>query len=322
MLPQLIVHADWSVHSHKRWMVCAFLDTNSSYIIETPEPVGELSTFLYRIKQRVNRKAAIMIGFDFPIGIPLAYARKAGIKGFLSLLPQLGKGEWKDFYRVAETSEQIHIHRPFYPNKPGSKCIRELLDGLNLSQIGDLRRQCEYIIPSRRTASPLFWTLGAQQVGKAAINGWKEVIFPGLMDDYLNIAIWPFSGNLFDLLNTDRMILVETYPSEYLIQIVSPLPGKRFSKRSHIHRMNISSFLLEWADKANVKLETPLVELIKLGFKEQIIGEDMFDAFVGLCKMIDVVTKWNPCFEPKELTIREIEGWIFGKSVRHKINNN
>lgn len=316
MFPQLIVHADWSIHSHKRWMVCAFLDTNGSYIIETPKPVGEPSTFLYRIKQRVNSKAAILIGFDFPIGIPLTYARNAGIKGFLSLLPQLGNDEWKDFYRVAETPEQIHIHRPFYPNKPGGKRIRELLDGLKLSQIGDLRRQCEYIIPSRKTASPLFWTLGAQQVGKAAINGWKEVIVPGLKDEYLDIAIWPFSDNLLDLLNTDRMIIVESYPSEYLIQIVPRLSGKRFSKRSHLHRMNISSFLLEWADKANVKLEPPLVELIKLGFKNQINGEDMFDAFIGLCGMINVVTQWNPCFEPKDLTVREIEGWIFGKGLR------
>jgi hypothetical protein len=80
--------------------------------------------------------------------------------------------------------------------------------------------------------------------------------------------------------------------------------------------------LLEWADKANVKLEPPLIELIKSGFRDQNIGEDMFDAFIGLCRMIDVITKWNPCFEPTDTTIREIEGWIFGKEFSFKNHNN
>jgi hypothetical protein len=41
-----------------------------------------------------------------------------------------------------------------------------------------LRRQCERATPTRRAACPLFWTLGSNQVGKAAISGWQEVIAP------------------------------------------------------------------------------------------------------------------------------------------------
>jgi hypothetical protein len=54
--------------------------------------------------------------FDFPIGIPALYAKRAGISKFRTLLKKLGHRKWKDFYSVCDKPEQISVHRPFYPN--------------------------------------------------------------------------------------------------------------------------------------------------------------------------------------------------------------
>ena len=63
----------------------------------------------------------------------------------------------------------------------------------------------------------LFWTLGGQQVGKAAISGWTQVLAPALrrLGDNPSISIWPFSGCLADLLQPGSTVLAETYPAEY-----------------------------------------------------------------------------------------------------------
>ena len=44
----------------------------------------------------------MLVGFDFPIGIPKAYADIAGIESFAALLPELGRGQWASFYEVAD----------------------------------------------------------------------------------------------------------------------------------------------------------------------------------------------------------------------------
>jgi hypothetical protein len=75
-------------------------------------------------------------------------------------------------------ASDISIQRPFYPFAPGNKRHAHLLNALGLDSIDDLRRECEKQQPGRRAACPLFWTLGANQVGKGAIIGWRDVLAP------------------------------------------------------------------------------------------------------------------------------------------------
>jgi hypothetical protein len=95
----------------------------------------------------------------------------AGVTAFKSFLLGLGSGTWADFRTVARMPSEISIHRPFYPFAPGQKRQAQLLSGLGLNRIDDLRRECEKKQASRRAVCPLFWTLGANQVGKGAIVG-------------------------------------------------------------------------------------------------------------------------------------------------------
>ncbi len=82
-----------------------------------------------------DRDSTTLIGFDFPIGLPSAYAERAGVHDFLDLLPNLGSGEWSGFYRVAEEPAKIGLRRPFYPQRPGGTKMHHLLDALNLKSM-------------------------------------------------------------------------------------------------------------------------------------------------------------------------------------------
>jgi hypothetical protein len=142
------------------------------------------------------------VGFDFPIGLPQIYARRAGIHDFLSFLEEFQQGRWKEFDQVAEHPEQISLQRPFYPQRPGHARQAHLLQGLGVDHVDQLRRACERARLGRRAAAPLFWTMGGQQVGKAALCGWREVLNP-------SVCIWPFQGRLDDLLRPGRIVVAE-----------------------------------------------------------------------------------------------------------------
>jgi hypothetical protein len=86
------------------------------------------------------------------------------------------------------------------------------LKAVGVPLIDDLRRECEKKQAGRRAACPLFWTLGANQVGKGAIVGWRDVLAPALREG--DVSLWPFDGRLLDLLKAGKIIIAETYPAE------------------------------------------------------------------------------------------------------------
>src|SRR5262249_32071310 len=149
----------------------------------------------------------LMIGFDFPIGLPLAYARTAGIGSFPEFLGVLGAPPWEEFCLVARRPDEITLRGPFYPQAPGGARRDHLRVALGLSE-RELRRRCE-----GNDAETLFWTLGSKQVGKGALAGWRMLAAAQRDPD---IALWPFAGSLPDLLDGgSRIVAVETYPREY-----------------------------------------------------------------------------------------------------------
>jgi len=127
LLPRLVAHADWGTDPRKRQMATAIRE-DSHYVAHAPEPVGDLTTFLDRLRERVGPGEAILLGFDFPIGLPAAYAARAEIDDFLEVLPLLGQGQWAEFYKVAEAPEQISLQRPFYREDaaPDDEAVRRV----------------------------------------------------------------------------------------------------------------------------------------------------------------------------------------------------
>src|SRR5438105_14210132 len=89
--PERVVHADWGTARSKRWAAEARL-VAGEYRVSAPRVVIDP----VRDARHVGRSA--LLGFDSPIGIPLAYAQQIGCGHFLDLLAQLGHDEWQRFF--------------------------------------------------------------------------------------------------------------------------------------------------------------------------------------------------------------------------------
>ena len=315
--PILIAHADWSLRPEKRWMCIAEPLEDGSLRVSAPEAVGASDSLLRRLVDRARTNgvsAHVLFGLDVPIGLPRAYATKANIESFLDVLPRLGHGEWADFYNVAERPDEISQRRPFYPMRPGGATQKHLADGLRVDGVASLLREAECPTTARGGAAPLFWTMGAQQVGKAAITAWKEILAPALSVPEHNIAIWPFQGSLPDLVVNHEVTIAEVYPAEACVQLGLGAPGRGWSKRSRDDRRRHEGALTTWATSRRVELAPELAALMRDGFGEQSTSEDRFDATVSVLSMIDVVRGHRPAAAPNRPEIRDVEGWILGRT--------
>lgn len=304
--PEIITHCDWSSAAGGRWMARAVLHAGH-YTAFSPEPVGDLNTLISRVRNEESRGGAALAGFDFPIGIPSAYAVRAGLEDFRDFLKILGHGEWRDFYKVCLDQKEISLHRPFYPFNPfpkGSKRREHLTLGLGVPEFNNLLRTCELPQEDRQVAGALFWTLGAKAPGRGAIVGWRDVIAPALPDP--STKLWPFDGPLANLLVEGNLVIAETYPTQYYAGLFVLLPG---SKRDQRVRASVAPDLFQWAEKQRVALAPELQREIESGFPS---GDDAFDAVVGLFGMIEVVFGSRPAGRPQTTESKMVEGWILG----------
>ncbi|MDQ3327008.1 MAG: hypothetical protein M3506_00590 [Chloroflexota bacterium] len=315
-LPSLVVHADWGSNPHKRWMTRAVLG-DGGYRVEAPEPVGDATTLVQRLRAEAVPDASILLGFDFPIGVPAAYAERAGIEDFVPFLLGLGQGEWTEFMEVAREAGDISTRRPFYPYAPGGKRQQHLVDGLGVRSMHDLLRRCDHAHDGFVSASSMFWTLGAKAVGKAAILGWKGVLMPPLRSGAVDVRLWPFHGALPQLVGRGRTVIVETYPAVFYGQLgvhfsVSR-PGLRSGKTSQADRLMNAPTLQQWAETVGIILTPDLYEQLDSGFGPAPGGEDPFDATVGLFGMLNVALGYRSSGAPDDEQVQRVEGWMFGR---------
>ena len=248
------------------------------------------------------------MGFDFPIGLPRAYAR---VRARRDVLPRFGRDAWSEFFAVADTPDEISIHRPFYPRTAQVKGVKKqshLTAALDLS-MDDLRRRCEYKQPERSAACALFWTIGGNQVGKGALAGWRML----QAQPARSVSYWPFDGPLEHLIESSETVVVETYPAEFYGHLGLP---RVVGKRKHAGRLAQSAKLLGAADRLEMQLAPDLRHQIDEGFGTTAHGEDAFDVFVGLLGMINVLAGHRSSGEPRDdEDVVDIEGWILGQRV-------
>ncbi len=309
----LIAHADWSINPTKRWVAIAVRQTKGPWLINELSNVPDPSILFSNLKSLQLLPGCIISGFDFPIGLPYAYAFKSGITDFLTTLPRLGQLGWEKFYLPAELPSQISLHRPFYPAKPGGSRRSHLENGLGLP-FDRIYRLCEVAQINRRSACPLFWTMGGQQVGKAAISGWRDLLTPALTDPTIDLQIWPFSGSLAEICQPGAYIVVETYPAEYYNQLGLSFSSSGIrSKRRWSDRIAFADYLLSWAEDNKIVVDRSIQQIVENGFGDGPSGEDRFDALVGLYGMINIIQGNRPSGEPLPPHISRVEGWIFGQ---------
>jgi hypothetical protein len=305
-----IVHCDWSTSPKKRWMSRAGWD-GQAYIITAPEHVGDLATFFSRLRNGLNAKERLFVGFDFPIGLPKAYADKVGVTDFLEVLPKFGTGVWSRFYDKCMTDEEISLYRPFYPYTPDGASQERLTNGLGLT-MDQLLRECERATEDRGSASQLFWTLGGKQVGPAAISGWRDLLAPAIGSGTNSPGFWPFQGDLPELFKNHSTVVAETYPAEGYRHL--HFPNVWGSKRRKPDRKARRNEFRAWSTERHVVFDNATLQQIDDGFGPSKDGDDPFDALVGLCSMVDVVLGHRVAGGPNPNRFK-VEGWILGQAT-------
>jgi hypothetical protein len=296
-----LVHSDWSVAPHKRWTAIAERSPNGWFIAslaQTPSP----AEFLDLLFARPNTLA----GFDFPIGLPSISLDRLGV-GFCDLLAMPATYGAQRFFTPAETLFDVSPAQPFYGRHPPGGRQADLLQRLECAGFDDLLRACERATASRSRAESVFWTVGAKQVGKAALSGWRDVLIPARGR---GARLWPFDGRLSSLA-CHALTLAETYPAEAYRHLGM---NRTVKKRTQAGRQAAGAVMLGWASRHDVSIAAAIRQLIHSGFGEREDGEDAFDAITGLCGMIEVADGRRAEAPDALWSSPPREGWILGQT--------
>ena len=255
------------------------------------------------------------LGVDLPIGVPRGYAARRPEPGFLEFLETI-RG-WPDFFRVCETLADIRTDRPFYPARGIKGMTRASHSAaLGLGGASGLSRACDRATLERPPGAPLFWTLGANQSGKAAIAAWRDMLLPALASRpsvrLSGVRLWPFEGPFRALLAHGTVAVAETYPAEALRHLGIKLRG---SKRRQADRAAVAQSLLAAMDRLDVSPEPALVEGVTGGLGADPAGEDRFDCLLGVLCVINVLAGHRPDTTPADVWLTTWEGWVLGQTA-------
>jgi hypothetical protein len=279
------------------------------WTLTAPRPVGDVSTLLARLAEEAEG-GAVALGADLPIGLPRAYAAtrlEANFPAFLRSIREL-----PDFFAVCATLEEIRPDRPFYPARgiAGMTRLSHAL-ALGLTDASGLSRACDRATLERPAGAPLFWTLGANQSGKAAIAAWQHLILPALTSR-TQFRLWPFEGPFRSLLSPGSVALAETYPAEALRHLGMKLRG---SKRRQADRCATAGALMTAIDQQSATPDDAMREAILDGFGADASGEDRFDSVLGVLCVLNVLTGNRPDTAPDDPWIKRWEGWVLGQTA-------
>jgi hypothetical protein len=304
----LAAHADWSLDSRKRWVAIARSEAGR-WRVRAPEPVGGVGTFLGRLRIAAAG-APVALGLDLPLGLPRAYAARLPDAGFVGFLRRIGGVA--SFFDVAATLAEVGTDRPFYPARGARGMTRAAhAAALSLSGVIDLSRACDRATLERPAGAPLFWTLGANQTGKAALAAWRDVLGPALAGDD-DVRLWPFAGPFRALLRPGSVALAETYPAEALRHFGIRLNG---SKRRQADRAAAGPLLLAATQRLGAEPDRRLAAAIEDGFGRDAAGEDRFDCVLGVLCVLNVLAGGRPDTAPDDPWIQRWEGWVLGQTA-------
>ncbi len=271
--------------------------------------MGDLASFPARLRAQAMG-APVALGVDFPIGLPRAYAAALPDADFPAFLRRAAS--LRDFFRVAFTLAEIGPGRPFYPARGVRGMSRAAhAAALGLSGAADLSRACDRATAERPAGAPPFWTLGANQTGKAAIVAWRDMLAPAMIAGE-PVRLWPFAGPFRSLLTPGALAIAETYPAEALRHLGLRLTG---SKRRQADRAALASELRAAMAALDAAPAPDLVASIGVGFGADAAGEDRFDCLLGLLCVLNVLAGRRPDRAPDDPWIARWEGWVLGQTA-------
>ncbi len=254
--------------------------------------------------------APVALGVDFPLGLPRAYVVRhlAGrFRDFPDFLRNINN--FPEFFEVNQSLATVAPERPFYPARGMRGMTRAAhAAALGLAGAADLSRACDRATAERPAGAPLFWTLGANQTGKAAIHAWPAL----LITPHPGLRLWPFAGPLGRLLAPGRVVIAETYPAEALRQLGI---GRFGSKRRQGDRAALAEALRSALAGLGAAATPELAAAIRQGFGADAAGEDRFDCVLGLLSVLGVLAGRRPDAPPSDPWLTTWEGWVLGQTA-------
>ncbi|WP_312862001.1 hypothetical protein [Muricoccus pecuniae] len=275
--------------------------------MEAAVPVGDPAVLTAGL---LAAGAPVVLGLDLPLGLPRAWAAGRPEPGFPAFLRALRSDS--PFLRVSEGLDTVSPDRPFYP----ARGLRGMTRAAHAAALGmegpeHLSRLCDRATAERPAGAPLFWTLGANQTGKAAIAAWRDWLAPSLAGG-APLRLWPFEGPLHGLLAPGHAVLAETYPAEAMRHLGLRLPG---SKRAREARLGAAPALRAAMERLGVLPSPASRDLIAAGFGADAAGEDRLDSLLGLLCVIAVLDGARPDFIPDDPWVTRWEGWVLGQTA-------
>lgn len=301
----IAAHADWSIDPRKRWMALARRGVRG-WVAEAPRLVGDTSALLPAL---LAEGVPVALGLDLPLGVPRGFAAGRRERDFPDFLA--ARAGDAAFFEVSATLATVCPAQPFYPARGVKGMTRAShAAALGLADAAALSRLCDRATATRPAGAPVFWTLGANQSGKAAIAAWRDWLAPALAAG-APIALWPFAGKLHGLLGKGRVALAEVYPAEALRQLGLKLQG---SKRAAAPRLALGPALREAMARLGVVPTSALDAMIAAGFGADAAGEDRLDCVLGLLALIAVLDGARCDHVPDDPWIARWEGWVLGQA--------
>ncbi|MDE2851454.1 MAG: hypothetical protein OXP74_12690 [Acidobacteriota bacterium] len=223
--PRFFVSADWSKEPGKRAVYVA--DLGERRIFREARPDWRFDS-LMDLAEELSAEGSVVVGVDVVLGVPRSYwklvladSRYGHPTNFVDWLGRLGGNQ--EFFNPANTArnhEQWRVDRPWFHVPKGKGALTAFK---KKADDGFLR-----LIDRSSGAKPLFAVSGIPgTVGSGTRDFWRELA-PNLRTNR-KFAVWPFEGELAELLSTNRVVLAETYPGlAYAAALAEELPTGRF----------------------------------------------------------------------------------------------
>jgi hypothetical protein len=192
---------------------------------------------------------------------------------------------------------------------------------LGLNDATALCRLCDQATAARPAGAPVFWTLGANQSGKAAIAAWRDLLGPALRGPDPP-RLWPFEGSFAELLAQGGIAVAETYPAEAMRQLgVRPAGSKRrqadraaYAPALHLAMARLGAVPDDAAARA-INDGFGSDGFGADGFGADAAGEDRLDCLLGALCVLGVVVGHRPDTPPRDPWITGWEGWVLGQTA-------
>ena len=305
----IAAHADWSTDRRKRWMSVA----SGLPEFGTPPPRARSAKSWGIADGLLAPGLPVALGLDLPLGLPRAYAAARPEADFPAFLR--GLADTPGFFEVSAGLDTVSPARPFYP----ARGIRGMTRAAHAAALGfagpeGLSRWCDRATAERPAGAPVFWTLGANQSGKAAISAWRDWLVPALAARRTGAPadqLWPFQGGMQRAAGA-RGGGAGGGLSGRGVAALRVEAGRQQAGEGP-RRALAPALLAVMAARGCCR--TRPCRRVAEGFGADAAGEDRFDSAIGLLGLIAVLDGARPDFVPDDPWIRRWEGWVLGQTA-------